>query len=266
MSLLLNTPKTQTNINAIKEKGFIIPIKYNSNITKNIIYKLLHFIPKEITEYKEPFFSSTLFFLYIKKIFGNNPKKYWINDTDISEYYFWKELKSSPKEIVGLLEYYYENFSTTLQSLHEMYEPDINIGMPFDTAIRKIILDRIETENGYEDEYAENRFTEEYIQSLKICCGLLQKKIAITNCPYKNLFYEEDNSKSFYFINPNNNQFDITILSHQVINLSSKYMYIVNPEHKEYVVGLFKNHGIYSLQDDNEGVEKILITNYDMAV
>ena len=70
------------------EKFIKSPLRYpggKSKALKNIIPQ----IPSDIQEYREPFVGGGSVFLAVKQKFGDQVKRYWINDLNYNLYCFW---------------------------------------------------------------------------------------------------------------------------------------------------------------------------------
>ena len=81
-------------------KSLKTPLRYPGGKSR-AVQKLFQFLPKEITEFREPFLGGGSFAIAMTKQYPDLP--IWVNDMYEPLYNFWKELQVNGEEIKNLI-------------------------------------------------------------------------------------------------------------------------------------------------------------------
>jgi len=178
------------------------PLRYPGGKSR-AVQRIKFLLPKEFTEYREPFVGGGSFFIYLRQAY---PKlKIWINDLNPELYFFWKYAQINSeilaKEVLRIKharvdgqELFDELVNTNSESLSG-----------FERAVRFFILNRITFSGvveagGYSQLAFVERFTESSIERVAKLGSILEG-IKITNLDYHKLLSDEGRG-IFSFLDP----------------------------------------------------------------
>ncbi|MDR0644158.1 MAG: DNA adenine methylase [Treponema sp.] len=166
------------------------------------IKTILPLLPKNFSEFREPFVGGGSVFLAAKQKNGNNTE-FIINDLNYDLYCFWKEaknnnaalynetvkIKKNAKDGRVLFDYYRENKDYT----------------DLERAVRFFVLNRITFSGtvdagGYSEKAFYGRFTDSSIERIKPLQEMLQN-VSIYNKSYEDIIYA-DGENVFIFLDP----------------------------------------------------------------
>jgi DNA adenine methylase len=259
------------------------PLRYPGGKAK-ALKKILPLIPKDFTEYREPFLGGASVFLALKQQHPN--AKFKVNDLNYGVYCFWITLKENPDELIAAIKQVKET-CTDGKNLHSKLSHSKGSGI-FGCALRFYILNRITysgiaDSGGYSIQSFEKRFTHSKIEKLKNLSNLLQN-VEITNQNYETLLttkgenvfifldppYWNARNFSLYGKNGNLNKF----FDHkQFAKMVEKcqHTWLITCDDSDFINNLFPfahiNHWEmkYNGMHKNKAVEgkELFITNYD---
>ncbi|MGX2973032.1 DNA adenine methylase [Helicobacter sp. T3_23-1059] len=183
------------------------PLRYPGGKSRAVAF-LARFLPKDIDEFREPFFGGGSFSLYL----AQNPQyaktKIYANDLNSELFCFWQSLQTRPNELIsGILE-----LKNRFQNGRDLYRfilarRESNL----DTLTRAIdffILNRITfsgvvDSGGYSQKAYEGRFTLSSVERLAQTQKILGN-IAFSNADYAEFLLgkSSDNKRVFLFLDP----------------------------------------------------------------
>jgi DNA adenine methylase len=181
-------------------KKITTPLRYPGGKAK-ALKKILPLIPKEFSEYREPFLGGASVFLSLKQ---EHPEaKFWINDFNYNVYCFWITLKENPDELIAAIKQVKANCKDG-RNLHSKLSHSKASGV-FGRGLRFYVLNRITYSGiadcgGYSRQSFEKRFTSSKIEKLKALSNLLQN-VEITNEGYESLL-KKPGEEVFIFLDP----------------------------------------------------------------
>jgi DNA adenine methylase len=177
------------------------PLRYPGGKSR-AIKTILPLLPKNFSEFREPFVGGGSVFLAAKQKNGNNTE-FIINDLNYDLYCFWKEaknnnaalynetvkIKKNAKDGRVLFDYYRENKDYT----------------DLERAVRFFVLNRITFSGtvdagGYSEKAFYGRFTDSSIERIKPLQEMLQN-VSIYNKSYEDIIYA-DGENVFIFLDP----------------------------------------------------------------
>lgn len=178
------------------------PLRYPGGKSR-AVERLKSLLPKEFTEYREPFVGGGSFFIYLKQKYPE--LKIWINDLNPELYYFWKYAQiDSGKLAHEVLRIKKER--TDGQSLFtEFVNIDIRTLTELERAVRFFVLNRITfsgvvESGGYSQLAYKGRFTESSVERVSEL-GKLLENVRITHLDYREVLKSGD-KKVFTFLDP----------------------------------------------------------------
>jgi DNA adenine methylase len=176
------------------------PLRYPGGKSR-ALKTLLPIIPKQFSEYREPFMGGCSVFLAVKQ--HNTNKKYWLNDLNTSLHNFWRTLRDAPSLLIHEIQQI-KNNEKDGRTLYAKLVSETPL-TSFDDAVRFFVLNRITfsgvTEcGGYSQEAFEKRFTQSSIDRLVSVAPLLIET-NITNVDYEAVVNAEGDSV-FLFLDP----------------------------------------------------------------
>lgn len=208
-------------------KTKLTPIRYPGG-KSNALKFLNEYLPKNFTEYREPFFGGGSVGLYLMQI--NKESTYWINDYFYPVYCFWKTIYEHPYEMVNWLinkkkEYIVDDEKVVKgirsknaengKKLHAWCRSEIILSMQSKDDFRTACLWYILNKTSYSGmsmigSYAplawDQNFTDNCIQNLPHTTELMRsvKDVHITNLDYSELLKpnEELDINTFIFLDP----------------------------------------------------------------
>ena len=153
------------------------PLRYPGGKSRAVTF-LAQFLPKDIDEFREPFFGGGSFSLYLTQNPQYAKTKIYANDLNSELFCFWQSLQTRPNELIsGILE-----LKNRFQNGRDLYRFILSRReSPLDTLTRAIdffILNRITfsgvvDSGGYSQKAYEGRFTLSSVERLGITQGIL---------------------------------------------------------------------------------------------
>jgi DNA adenine methylase len=193
-------------------KKILTPLRYpggKSRAIKHIDNRL----PRDFSEYREPFIGGGSIFLYLKQF--NNSAKYRINDKYYNLYCFWKTLRDRGDEMVKFLSDIREKYPTE-ESCSEIFKTakkDIASADDFTKGCYFFLLNKCSysglTETGtFSPQASVSNFSKSCINYLSEVSPML-KGVDITNEDYSSLL-SNDGDNVYIFLDP---PYDILVKS-----------------------------------------------------
>ncbi len=181
-------------------KKITTPLRYPGGKAR-ALKKILPLIPKEFSEYREPFLGGASLFLALKQM--HPEAKFRINDFNYNVYCFWITLKEKPDQLIAAIKEI-KGKCIDGKNLH-LKLAHSNASGVFGRALRFYVLNRITYSGiadcgGYSRESFEKRFTSSKIEKLESLSRLLQN-VEITNESYEFLL-RQDGNNVFIFLDP----------------------------------------------------------------
>lgn len=178
------------------------PLRYPGGKSR-AVERLKSLLPKEFTEYREPFVGGGSFFICLKQKFPH--LKIWINDLNPELYYFWKHAQIDSEKLAQELRKIKKETVKGQGLFDELLSLDINQLSGFERAIRFFILNRITfsgvvESGGYSQLAFDGRFTESSIDRV-VELGNILDGVKITNLDYRELLAKEGEDV-FTFLDP----------------------------------------------------------------
>jgi len=182
---------------------FKSPLRYPGGKSK-ALNKIIPHIPSEFKEYREPCVGGGSVFLAVKQIFGEQVKKYWINDLNFDLYCFWVYAKTDIELLVKEVVKIKQKYTDGRELFNYFKREDLKLS-DFERAVRFFILNRISfsgtvDSGGYSQQAFEKRFTDSSIDRLQKLSAHLSS-VYITHGDYENLLFQEG-EKVFIFLDP----------------------------------------------------------------
>lgn len=176
------------------------PLRYPGGKAR-VLTKILPLIPRQCSEYREPFLGGASVFIAFKQENPGVPCK--INDLNTDVYSFWKTLQKNPDALVEAITQVKRECRNG-RSLYSVVANSNPIGV-FERALRFYVLNRItysgtSDSGGYSTEAFEKRFTFSKIEALLSISDLL-RNVQITNESYEQLIFEKGDG-IFIFMDP----------------------------------------------------------------
>jgi DNA adenine methylase len=181
----------------------ITPLRYPGGKSK-ALDQILPLVPTQIGEYREPLVGGGSVFLAIKKLYGSQIQKYWINDLNFDLYCFWKYLRDDVCGLVDQVRAFKSNYADG-RELHSFMKDERNMRSDFDRAVRFFIMNRITFSGvvdagGYSQQAFERRFTESSIERIGRAAHYLARA-EVTNFDYADVLHQPG-SNVFIFLDP----------------------------------------------------------------
>ncbi|MGX3044197.1 DNA adenine methylase [Helicobacter sp. T3_23-1056] len=183
------------------------PLRYPGGKSRAIKF-LSKFLPKDIDEFREPFFGGSSFSLYLAQNPRYKQTKIYANDINSELFCFWQSLQTRPNELInGILE-----LKNRFQNGRDLYRFILSRReSPLDTLTRGIdffILNRITfsgvvDSGGYSQKAFESRFTPSSVERLGTTQGILGN-FCFSNSDYAGFLQGKpsDNKSVFVFLDP----------------------------------------------------------------
>lgn len=168
------------------------PLRYPGGKSK-AIEKILKYLPKNFSEYREPFVGGGSLFIYLKQKFPQ--LDIWINDLNQELFLFWKIAQS---DLLDLIEEV-RRIKTTCTNGRALFEELIEVKIEglseLERAVRFFVLNRITfsgtvESGGFSQEAFYKRFTDSSIERLEKL-GIVLENVKITNLDYSKLLEVE---------------------------------------------------------------------------
>ncbi|MDV2999873.1 MAG: hypothetical protein N5P05_001479 [Chroococcopsis gigantea SAG 12.99] len=178
------------------------PLRYPGGKQK-AIPQIAHYLPREFSEYREPFIGGGSVSLYILEKYPNIPC--WINDLNQDLQHFWSQVKSNLPELVQRAAQVKQETQDGKALFLRLAGADTSTMTPIDRAVRFFVLNRITfsgtiESGGYSNASFQSRFTDSSIARLSDLSGWLDNT-RITNMDY-NALLEERGEDVFIFLDP----------------------------------------------------------------
>lgn len=178
------------------------PLRYPGGKSK-AIEQILPLIPKDFSEFREPFVGGGSVFIAVKQRIKRNAI-FRINDLNYDLYCFWKYVKEDTihlmNEIIRI-----KNSSQSGRELFRFYTDDSKQWDDFGRAVRFFILNRITfsgtvDSGGYSQHAFEKRFTQSSIDRIGLIAPILSGVI-ISHRDYEEQIFMDGN-EVFIFLDP----------------------------------------------------------------
>ena len=162
------------------------PLRYPGGKSR-AIGKIVEQLPKQFSEYREPFVGGGSVFCHLRQKFPR--VKLWINDLNVDLYCFWKETQQDSLKLAGTIQKVKDETSDG-RGLFERLRSQVGTDMPdFERAVRFFVLNRISfsgtvDSGGYSEGAYHGRFTDSSIRRVAEL-GKLLNDVKITNTDYK---------------------------------------------------------------------------------
>ena len=183
------------------------PLRYPGGKSRAIKF-LSQFLPKDIDEFREPFFGGGSFSLYL----AQNPQyaktKIYANDINSELFCFWQSLQMRSNELInGILELRnrFQNGRDLYRFILSRRESSLDAltrGIDF-FILNRITFSGVVDSGGYSQKAFESRFTPSSVERLKTTQGILGNFV-FSNKDYAEFLHSEShNNKSvFLFLDP----------------------------------------------------------------
>jgi DNA adenine methylase len=183
----------------MKNTNTVSPLRYPGGKTR-AIRQILPLIPKDFTEFREPFVGGGSVFLAAKQ---RKKADYIINDLNFDLYCFWKYAKENNTELYEAIKTI-KNTEKDGRALFYKYKENDSYS-EFERAVRFFVLNRISfsgtvDSGGYSEKAFHDRFTYSSIERIKPLEIILQD-VTILNKSYEDLIFENGNNV-FIFLDP----------------------------------------------------------------
>ena len=179
------------------------PLRYPGGKSK-AIPKIVAYLPKSFSEYREPFVGGGSLFIYLKQKFPH--LKIWINDLNHELFLFWKIAQSNLVELAEEVRRVKTSYTNGRVLFEELTEVKIEELSALQRAVRFFVLNRITfsgtvESGGFSQEAFEKRFTNSSIERLGKLGQVLQD-VEITNLDYSNVLEAEGRDVLIYLDPP----------------------------------------------------------------
>jgi DNA adenine methylase len=177
----------------------VSPLRYPGGKTR-AINQILPLLPKDFTEFREPFVGGGSVFLAAKQ---RKKADYIINDLNFDLYCFWKYAKENNNELYSAIRVI-KDTERDGRILFYNYKKNDNY-TDFERAVRFFVLNRITfsgtvDSGGYSEKAFHDRFTYSSIERIKPLEKIL-KDVIILNKSYEDLLFE-NGENVFIFLDP----------------------------------------------------------------
>ena len=178
------------------------PLRYPGGKSK-AIEKILKYLPKNFSEYREPFVGGGSLFIYLKQKFPH--LDIWINDLNQELFLFWKIAQSDLVDLIEEVRRIKTTYTNGRTLFEELLEVKIEELSEFDRVVRFFVLNRITfsgtvESGGFSQEAFHKRFTDSSIERLGKLGEVLQG-VKITNLDYSEVLAAEGKDV-FIFLDP----------------------------------------------------------------
>lgn len=178
------------------------PLRYPGGKSR-AIQQMKFLLPKEFSEYREPFVGGGSFFIYLKQQQPN--LRIWINDLNPELYYFWKYAQTDSVKLANEVAKVKKERTDGQGLFNELLSIDAYSLTGFERAVRFFVLNRITfsgvvESGGYSQLAYESRFTDSSIERVSKLDSLLDG-IKITHLDYRELLRDGDKA-IFTFLDP----------------------------------------------------------------
>lgn len=178
------------------------PLRYPGGKSK-AIEKILKYLPKNFSEYREPFVGGGSLFIYLKQKFPH--LDIWINDLNQELFLFWKIAQSDLVDLIEEVRRIKTTYTNGRALFEELIEVKIEELSEFERAVRFFVLNRITfsgtvESGGFSQEAFYKRFTDSSIKRLEKL-GIVLEGVKITNLDYSKLLKVEG-EEVFIFLDP----------------------------------------------------------------
>ena len=186
------------------------PLRYPGGKSRAVAF-LAQFLPKDIDEFREPFFGGGSFSLYLAQNPHYAKTKIYANDLNSELFCFWQSLQTRPNELIsGILELKnrFQNGRDLYRFILSRRESNLENLSQLTRAIDFFILNRITfsgvvDSGGYSQKAYEGRFTLSSVERLAQTQKILGN-IAFSNADYAEFLQgkSSDNKRVFLFLDP----------------------------------------------------------------
>lgn len=179
------------------------PLRYPGGKSK-ALDKIIPHIPSTIGEYREPFIGGGSVFMAVKQRFGNQIKRYWINDLNFDLCCFWLCAQTEIEALTTEVDRIKQKYTNGKELFNDLTREDLKLN-EFERAVRFFVLNRITfsgtvDSGGYSQQAFERRFTDSSIDRLRKLSVYLSS-VHITSGDYENLLFQ-DGENVFIFLDP----------------------------------------------------------------
>lgn len=189
------------------DKSIKSPLRYPGGKSRAIKF-LSQFLPKDIDEFREPFFGGGSFSLYLAQNPRYKQTKVYANDINSELFCFWQSLQMRPNELInGILELKnrFQNGRDLYRFILSRRESSLDAltrGIDF-FILNRITFSGVVDSGGYSQKAFESRFTPSSVERLKTTQGILGNFV-FSNKDYAEFLHSEssDNKSVFLFLDP----------------------------------------------------------------
>jgi DNA adenine methylase len=178
------------------------PLRYPGGKSK-AIPQILPYLPKEFSEYREPFVGGGSLFVHLAQT--DKELKFWINDLNEELFLFWKVAQADLDTLVEQVRRMKLNYQDGRKLFEELTQVDSKTLSELERASRFFVLNRITfsgtvESGGYSEQAFHKRFTVSSIDRLSEL-GKVLETVQITNLDYSNLLTQKGENV-FIFLDP----------------------------------------------------------------
>lgn len=189
------------------DKSIKSPLRYPGGKSRAIKF-LSQFLPKDIDEFREPFFGGGSFSLYLAQNPRYKQTKVYANDINSELFCFWQSLQMRSNELInGILELRnrFQNGRDLYRFILSRRESSLDTltrGIDF-FILNRITFSGVVDSGGYSQKAFESRFTPSSVERLKTTQGILGNFV-FSNKDYAEFLHSEssDNKSVFLFLDP----------------------------------------------------------------
>lgn len=179
------------------------PLRYPGGKAKTVD-TLLKYLP-DFDEYREPFVGGGSLFCTLKEMYPK--KKFWINDLYRELYWFFKECRYHPNDVIKTIrEIKAKNtdgkalFNIAKEKLEDKKVP-LYIKAAYFFVVNRVSFSGTTLSGGFSQMAFENRFTDSSIDRLENFTKILKPRLRITNYSYEKVI-NKDGKNVFIYLDP----------------------------------------------------------------
>ena len=171
-------------------KSLKTPLRYPGGKSR-AVQKLFQFLPRDITEFREPFLGGGSFAIAMTKQYPDLP--IWVNDMYEPLYNFWVQLQQNGEELTGDIKDLKEEYDNRdkARELFNDYKDSLNDGTDLERAVKFYVLNKcsfsgLTESSSFSPQASDNNWTMRGIEKLP-AFGELIREWKITCLDYADL-------------------------------------------------------------------------------